>query len=242
MKILAIDTTASTAAAAITDGVHPIGAYTLNGTLTHSETMLPMLESLLHSAHLTPDDIDMFAVSAGPGSFTGVRIGVSVIKGLAFGRSKPCVAVSALEALAQNLDAYTAVCPSFYACPVMDARRKQLYCALFRWDRTADGGVCMTRVWEDDMLAASELSERLSSLDAPVIFVGDGCGVTEKEIHLANAHEAPDALRFPSGCSVARTALRLYEAAEDPASFTDLALKPSYLRPSQAERERSGEH
>ena len=239
MKILALDTTAVTAAAAVTEDAHPIGTYQQNGTLTHSETMLNMIENLLKNAHLTVDDIDLFAVSAGPGSFTGVRIGVSVIKGLAFGKNKPCVPVSALEALAGNLAPLAVLSVPFYACPVMDARRNQLYCALFRYDRDENGTVRRTRVWEDDMLSAAELSERLSASDAPVFFVGDGCRVTEREIRLSHAKEAPEALRWQNAYSVALTAQSIYEAAEDRSVFTDLLLKPSYLRPSQAEREKN---
>ena len=242
MKILALDTTAVTAACAVTDGTHPAGVYTQNGTLTHSETMLNMIENLLKNAHLTADEIDLFAVSAGPGSFTGVRIGVSVIKGLAFGKNKPCVPVSALEALAVNLAPLAEIETPFYACPVMDARRKQLYCALFRYDRNADGAVVRTRVREDDMLSSADLEALLAGLDAPVFFVGDGCRVTEREIHLPRAKEAPEALRWQNGYSVALTALETYEKAEDKSVFTDLTLKPAYLRPSQAEREKNGEN
>lgn len=240
MKILAIDTTAVTAAAALTEDEKPLGIAVQNGILTHSETMLNMVEHMLRNAHTSVDDIGLFAVSAGPGSFTGVRIGVSVIKGLAFGRTVPCVPVSALEALAENLRAAAALSGSpFYACPVMDARRSQLYTALFYYDKDASGNVTCTRVSEDETLAASALSDRLSALRYPVYFVGEGCRVTEKEIHLAHCREVPENIRYQSGYSVAVTAWRTYNAAQDKTVFTDLALKPTYLRPSQAERERA---
>ena len=201
-----------------------------------------MVENVLKNAQTDIADIDLFAVSAGPGSFTGVRIGVSVIKGLAFGKNKPCVPISTLEALAENLRPLCAVSGAFYACPVMDARRKQLYCALFRYDRNADGAVVRTRVREDDMLSSADLEALLAGLDAPVFFVGDGCRVTEREIHLPRAKEAPEVLRWQNGYSVALTALEAYEKAEDKSVFTDLTLKPTYLRPSQAEREKNGEN
>ncbi|MCQ2432505.1 MAG: tRNA (adenosine(37)-N6)-threonylcarbamoyltransferase complex dimerization subunit type 1 TsaB [Clostridia bacterium] len=240
MKILAIDTTAVTAAAALTEDFAPIGVYTQNGTMTHSETMLNMVENTLKNAQATVDDVDLFAVSAGPGSFTGVRIGVSVIKGLAFGKNKPCVPVSTLEALAENLRPLTVTADSFYACPVMDARRNQLYQALFLFAHDVEGNVTMTRITEDCMIAAKDLEKELEALTLPVIFVGEGCRVTEREIHLPGAKEAPLPLRYQSALSVASAAKRIYDAAEDKSGFTDLLLKPSYLRPSQAEREKNG--
>lgn len=240
MKILAIDTTAVTAAAALVEDGHILGTYQQNGTLTHSETMLNMVENLLANAKVTPDDIGMLAVSAGPGSFTGVRIGVSIIKGLAFGKGIPCVPVSTLDALSENLrPAAEALGCDFYACPVMDARRAQVYCALFRYETDAAGNTVKTRIWEDDMLSAQALSERLAELTLPVLFVGEGCRVTEKEISLPHCREVPESLRYQNGVSVASAAERLYAVAEDPSVYTDLALKPTYLRPSQAERERS---
>ena len=240
MKILAIDTTAVTAAAALVEDGQILGTYQQNGTLTHSETMLNMVENLLANAKVTPDMLDMLAVSAGPGSFTGVRIGVSIIKGLAFGRDIPCVPVSTLDALSENLRPMAeALGHDFYVCPVMDARRSQVYTALFLYETDGDSNTVKTRVWEDDMLSAAELSERLSSLALPVLFVGEGCRVTEREIHLPHCEEAPALLRYQNGVSVAAAALAVYEAAQDKSAFTDLALKPTYLRPSQAERERA---
>lgn len=127
MLILAMDSTAVAASVALlTDGA-PLAAFHLDNGNTHSETLLPMVESVLRCTGKTVDDIDLFAVSAGPGSFTGVRIGVATVKGLAFGKGKPCVGVSTLEALAENL-----VPTGGLLCPVMNARRGQVYNALFR--------------------------------------------------------------------------------------------------------------
>lgn len=250
MKILAIDTTAITAAAALVEDSKPVGWDVQNGTLTHSETMLNMIENLLQNSHTAIDDLDLLAVSAGPGSFTGVRIGVSIIKGLAFGKHIPCIPVSTLEALAENLAPHAALLSAasgtngfapFYACPVMDARRSQLYTAIFRYETDASGKIVCTRITKDDMLSAEALSAQLSRLDAPVYFVGEGCRITEKEIspYLPHCAEVPECIRYQSGYSVARVAKRIYEAAEDQTIFSDIALKPIYLRPSQAERERS---
>ena len=126
MKILGIDTTAKTATAAIVEDGRLIAITVLNTPNTHSVTLLPMIDGLLKSAGLTLNDIDVFSCSVGPGSFTGVRIGTSAIKGLAYANGKPCVGVSSLEALAMNVTAEDGI-----ICPVMDARRGQLYNALF---------------------------------------------------------------------------------------------------------------
>ncbi len=238
MKILSIDTTAVTAACALCDGEILLASYQQNGGLTHSETMLSMVEHMLASAKTAIEDIDLFAVSAGPGSFTGVRIGVSLVKGLAFAAKKPCVPVSTLEALAENLRPLAAVDKPFYACPVMDARRSQLYNALFLCERDASGVVHMTRLTEDRVISSEELQKALADLPHPVIFAGEGCRVTERELCLPHAREAAPALRYQNGYSVAMAALRKYEAAEEGTAFDDLTLAPTYLRPSQAEREK----
>lgn len=124
MKILAIDTSATVASAALCENDEPIAVYSQKSGLTHSQTMLPMIRDLMRNAGVTIDDIDMMAVSAGPGSFTGVRIGISTVKGLAFGKNKICVGVSTLEAMARGIASF---CTDALICPVMDARRGQLY-------------------------------------------------------------------------------------------------------------------
>ena len=130
MKILALDSTAIVSTVAICEDEKLLAQFTINNGNTHSETLLPMIEASLKVLKLTTDDIDLFACSAGPGSFTGVRIGAATIKGLAFNRNKPCAPVSSLDALAHNL-LYT----NGIVCPVMNARRSQLYNALFLCDR-----------------------------------------------------------------------------------------------------------
>ena len=233
MKILAIDTTAKTAAAAITDGERLLASATLNNPGTHSVTVLPTVETLLRGASLTFSDIDMFAVSAGPGSFTGVRIGVSLVKGLAFGTDKPCVGVSSLEALARNLTAVNGL-----ICPVMDARRNQLYNALF----TCENGT-ITRLTEDRLITADELGEELRGYaeSRPVYFVGDGYGIAVSMIDCPNILPTPEPLRWQNGYSVAMAALEKYSSAlsspDEIAQFTASSLSPVYLRASQAERE-----
>jgi universal bacterial protein YeaZ len=211
MLILAIDTTALTASAAVTDDEKLIGLYTLNTSLTHSETMLPMVENLLHNSKISIKDIDKFACSAGPGSFTGVRIGISVIKGLAFGKDKPCVGVSTLEALAYNLNGFDGI-----ICPVMDARRSQVYNALFRNGE---------RLCEDRLITVDELYEDIKKYDEKIYYTGDGY----KLIHY-NETITPEILKYQNAYSVA-------QCASKEKCVTDIELSPVYLRASQAERE-----
>ena len=225
MIILSLDTSATVASAALCDGERLLAEYTLNNGNTHSETLLPMVESLLTHFGITTDDIDIFASSTGPGSFTGVRIGVATLKGLAFGKNKPCVSVSTLEAIAENLCVHKGL-----ICPVMNARRSQVYTALFRSD-----GEKLTRLMPDSAISIAELDEALSKYGEPIAFCGDGYDITLAALEKTQSYPVPERLRHQSAYSVAQVALRNYLAK----NYTDDAkLTVTYLRPSQAERER----
>ena len=228
MKILALDSSALVASVALCEDETLLGEITLNNGNTHSETLLPMIEFLLSNASLTVNDIDLFAVSNGPGSFTGVRIGVATVKGLAFGTEIPCIGVSTLEALAHRLASEDGL-----ICPVMNARRKQVYTALFR----AENGT-LTRLMPDSAIAITELDERLSAYSSPVRLVGDGYEITEPLLTHPIRPVAPY-FRSQNAYSVAQIA-RLKYLPEAVAS--DTALSPVYLRLSQAERERAERH
>ena len=226
MKILAIDTTANTASVAVLENVTLLALQTANAKNTHSEVLLPMIKSCLDSVKLTAADIDAFACSVGPGSFTGVRIGAATIKGLAFGTDKPCIGVSSLEALAENLNGFNGV-----VCPAMNARRGQVYSALFRM---ADGAC--TRLTEDDCVMADYVAELLSAYDEPVYFTGDGADLMRKATaENKSVRTTPELLLYQNGYSVGVCAYRKLMAGE---TGTDLALAPVYLRKPQAERER----
>ena len=226
MKILSLDTSATVASVAISDDSTPLAEYTLNAKNTHSETLLPMIEAALNALSLKVSDIDLFALSAGPGSFTGVRIGAATVKGLAFASGKPCVEVSTLEALAQNL-----VIKEGLICPVMNARRSQVYTALFR-----SNGKELTRLMPDSALSIEELDSILAEYDEPISLVGDGYEITERGFSKTKLLFVPDALRLQSALSVAVIALKKHESGE---ACTDSSLSVNYLRPSQAERERA---
>ena len=225
MKILALDSTAKVASVALCEDAQLLGEVTLNNGNTHSQTLLPMVEFLLDKFDLAPTDVDLFAVAAGPGSFTGVRIGAATVKGLAFGQKKPCAGVSTLEALAYNLCDHEGL-----ICPVMNARRQQVYTALFR---AKDGR--LERLMPDSAIAITELDERLSKYDEPVRLCGDGYDVT---LPLLTHAVIPTSERYrhQSAYSVAQIARKMHGSGE---LCTDITLSPIYLRLSQAERERA---
>ncbi|NLE13747.1 MAG: tRNA (adenosine(37)-N6)-threonylcarbamoyltransferase complex dimerization subunit type 1 TsaB [Clostridiales bacterium] len=227
MIVLAIDTTALTASAALTEDGRLLGLITINAGLTHSETILPAVEQLLNFTRKKISDLGLIAVTVGPGSFTGVRIGVATVKGLAFERDIPCAPVSTLEALARNLNGFEAHRDSIIV-PVMDARRSQLYNAIFRGRQ---------RLTEDRLISADELKTELGTYDAEeILLVGDGCEVARRTIYLPALHEVPEYARWQNAASVAECGLELYNAG---GAVSAAELLPLYLRMSQAERERA---
>ena len=236
MLILALDSTALVGSVALCrDDGHLLAEYTLNTGNTHSETLLPTVEFVLKSCGVTVDDVDLFACTAGPGSFTGVRIGAATVKGLAFGKEKPCVGVSTLEALATNARAFDGI-----ICPCMNARRQQVYNALFE---CRDGK--LTRLCEDRALAIRELLRDVSQYapEKKIYLVGDGAELVMDFDEGGENFPALDdcmilleeRLRNQSGYSVALVALDAYR---NRLTCTDTELAPVYLRPSQAERVR----
>ena len=227
MRILALETSAKAVSAAVTeDGKVLCSGYQDTG-LTHSRTLMPIVEAMLKNTGLTVQDCDAVAVAAGPGSFTGIRIGVSAAKGLAFAADKPCAAVSTLEAMAWPLAHLEGD-----LCAVMDARRHQVYNARFR----AAGGR-LERLCPDRAVGLDALADELKKSGNPQFLVGDGallCYTTLKELGL-DIRLAPPHLRHQSAWGVARCALELTRAGR----LTDAAgLTPNYHRLSQAERER----
>ena len=228
MYILALDSTAVAATVALCDDQKLLSLTTVENGNTHSQTLLPMVEQTIARFELRPADIELFACSAGPGSFTGVRIGASTIKGLAFGTSIPCIGVSTLEALAQNLIGFEGI-----LCPVMNARRNQVYNALFE----CKNGV-ITRLCEDRAIALDALDEELAAMpDQPIYLVGDGYDLAAAQLkeRVDRIRPTPVLLRTQNAYSVAQIALALYQSG---VRTNDRELVPVYLRPCQAERER----
>ena len=228
MIILAFDGTAKCASCAVLCDEVCLGKYNIDNGLTQSELLLPMAESLMKSLKLDFSDVELFATSVGPGSFTGVRIGAALVKGLAFGRNIPCAEVSTLEALAENARGLRGI-----IVPAMDARRGQVYTAIFRCD-----GENLTRLCEDMAISIADLGERLREFEGESIYLtGDGYDVAKRNLDAMGlvTENTPTALRNESAASVARVALRQYKEGK---TVSDTQLSPTYLRLPQAERER----
>ena len=223
MLILAFESTAKASSAALVRDGKLISQFSQCSGLTHSRTLLPMGEDMLKNAELTLQDVDLIAVAHGPGSFTGVRIGVSMVKGLAWAADKPCVGVSTLEAMAWH-----GLAAGGLICPVMDARRSQVYNALFRME---DGRP--VRLTEDRPIALTELAEELRAYKERVFLVGDGAELSFRTLSALGlpCDLAPENLRMQSAWGVAMAAMDKEPGSAD-------SLLPVYLRLSQAERER----
>ena len=223
MLILAFESSAKAASVALCRDGHLISQYSQCSGLTHSRTLLPMAEDMLKNAELKLQDVDLIAVAHGPGSFTGIRIGVSTVKGLAWAGEKPCVGVSTLEAMAWH-----GLAAGGIVCPVMDARRSQVYNALFE---IRDGRP--QRLCPDRPIALSELAEDVKKLDAPVFLVGDGASITKDYFDAQGipCRVAPENLLWQDAWGVAMAAMDKTPGNAD-------SLLPVYLRLSQAERER----
>ncbi|MBO5262376.1 MAG: tRNA (adenosine(37)-N6)-threonylcarbamoyltransferase complex dimerization subunit type 1 TsaB [Clostridia bacterium] len=220
MKILALDSTANTSTVAVLEDGKLLASFTANINNTHSETLLPMVKSVLETLKISVDDIDAFAVSEGPGSFTGVRIGVATVKGLAFGKNKKCVGVSTIEALSQNLEGFEGI-----ICPIMNARRGQVYTGAF-----LNG----ERIVEDRCMLLCDLIQVLEGYGEPIYFVGDGYPLIEGMENDKFRH-TPEHLRYQSAFSVGKVAYQKILSGE---YTTDEKLRVEYLRKAQAERER----
>ena len=228
MLILAFETSAKAASAALLEDGKLLGESYQNTGLTHSQTLMLMAEQLLSQCGKTVADVTAAAVAAGPGSFTGVRIGVAAAKGFAWGREIPCYGVSTLEAMALSLGAYQG-----YVCPCMDARRSQVYNALFYVNRGA-----LERVSEDRAISLAELGEELKSLNEPIFLVGDGSNLCYNTLleSVPNLVLPPEHRMHQRASGVALAARKQVEVG-DPGDAN--ALTPNYLRLSQAERERA---
>ncbi len=228
MKILAFDSTAKIASVAVTDGDRLLGQYNIDNGLTQSELLLPMAENLLKALKLSYSNIELIAVAVGPGSFTGVRIGVALAKGIAFSKNIPCVAVSTLDELCENISPLRGI-----LAPCMDARRAQVYNALYRSDSSG-----LTRLTPDRAISLSELANELRAFEGEDIYIaGDGYDVAKKALSADGIKlaDTPPLLIAENAYSCARVALKKYNAGE---VLTDTELAPTYLRLPQAERER----
>ena len=227
MLILAFETSAKAASVALLEGNKLLAESYQNTGMTHSQTLMVMAEDMLRQCGKTARDVDAVAVAEGPGSFTGVRIGVAAAKGFAWGREIPCYGVSTLEAMAESLGVYEG-----YICPVMDARRSQVYNALFEVSRGK-----ITRLREDRAISLQDLGEDVKNLDKPVFLVGDGSNLCYNTLS-----ERVPSLVLPPEHRLHQRAVGVGLVAArqigNGISGDAAALTPNYLRLSQAERER----
>lgn len=215
--LLSLDSSAVTASVALTDGDRVIKSEFVNSGLTHSETLLPMVKRVMGDNEFS--SLDAVAITAGPGSFTGVRIGVATVKGIAFAGNIPCYGVSTLEAIAYNF-----VDENCVVCAVMDARRMQFYNAIFK----VENGI-VSRFTPDRAISIDDLREELKQYDS-VIIAGDGAALCSQNIALDNCKIAADDKIYQNALSVAI-------CVKNKKAIAPSALMPVYLRQSQAERE-----
>jgi tRNA threonylcarbamoyladenosine biosynthesis protein TsaB len=224
---MSFDTSSLAASVSISDSERLIGEYYCDARLTHSQTIMPMAENLLKNTRTSINDIDLFAVTKGPGSFTGLRIGLSAVKGIAQITEKPCLGISTLESLSYNLVGCKGI-----SCAVMDARCSQVYTAMFDLD---NGNARLT---PDEAISLEELQKRIKDIKKSIILVGDGAMLCYNSFgkDLDNVSIAPSALRLQHSYSTAVAAQKHLADGEKPIQAEELL--PSYLRLSQAERER----
>ena len=224
MKILAVDSSAKSASAAVTQDEKLVAESFVNVGLTHSETLMPMIHSVLKNAGTDIKDIDAFCVTVGPGSFTGIRIGISAVKGLAQPRNKPCFGISTLDAMAYNSEVFNGI-----ICCVMDARCSQVYNALYKCS-----GKLIKRLTPDVAISLEELYNILKEFNDNILLTGDGAQISYSYLkdRLANVYLACEQTRFQRAYGAVSAALKLQA---EPCGAAEL--NPVYLRPSQAERE-----
>ncbi len=238
MLILALDTSATTATVALLEDGVSVGAFHIYNKLTHSEKLLPMIDALLSFVKKTIDDIDLIAVCSGPGSFTGVRIGVSCVKGLAFSKNIPIASVSTLEALAHNFLLFAPQKDErVIICPCMDARRDELYSAIFSFD-----GENIVRLCDDMAISCEDLLLKLQQDGAKVYLLGDGgekmYKFLERTAPSFKFSSVPDIMCMQNAQSVGAVGYKKFLEND---TVTAESLACSYLRQSQAERNYKGE-
>lgn len=225
MIILAVDSSAVAASAALVQDGKVIGEFYINTKLTHSQTLMPMIHDVLSCTQTDLNSVDLFAVSAGPGSFTGIRIGIASVKGLAMPKNKPCAGVSTLEAIAHNLDHLSGT-----VCAVMDARCGQVYNAVF-----LANGKYVERLTPDRAVSVENLAIECKNYKKPLFLVGDGAKLCYNNtgFKTLGAVLPPEPLIYQRACGVAKAAQTVFAQGK---AVSPAGLLPVYLRPAQAQR------
>lgn len=234
MKIAALDSSGLVASVAVLEDDTLVAEYTVNHKKTHSQTLLPMLDEIKHMVELSLGTLDAVAVAAGPGSFTGLRIGSATAKGLAMTLGIPVVPVPTLDALAYNLYGTDKL-----ICPIMDARREQVYTGLYEFQQKEDGNYDLYRLNEQCAVPIDEIARRINMFDRETILLGDGVPVFKeqlKQLLQVPFTYAPAHLSRQRAAAVAAWGMELYKRGVKESAAEH---KPDYLRVSQAERERN---
>lgn len=232
MRVLAIDSSCTSASCAILNDNKLEAEILLNHKLQHSVILFPMIEQILRMAEITIDDIDGVGVSGGPGSFTGLRIGVAMAKGIVQGGNKKFAAISSLDAMAFQQGGFDGT-----ICPIMDALRNNVYTALYKWDKGK-----LEQFYDYNAIQIDEVIEELIKRNEKVIFCGDGVSLHRETIlqKLKDlAYFAPSSLSLPRASSIAELALMKFNKGLEDSIYT---YSPIYLRKPQAEREYEKKH
>ncbi len=228
MKILAVDSSSATASVALTDDKKIIAEYFINAGLTHSQTLAPMIDSVLKNLKIEPMEIDLYASTNGPGSFTGLRIGMATVEAMALANNKLCFGVSSLEALAYNINNSENI-----ICACMDARRGQVYNALFKLKNNQ-----LVRLTEDRSILIKDLAEELKNLNCNIEIVGDAAELCYNSTDINSLGSKcillPEKNRYIKASSVALAALKTFDSKHD--LNTELDLKVNYIKIPQAQR------
>lgn len=220
MKILAIDSSSTPASVAITENEALLGEFTVNIKRTHSEKLLPLIDMLLDTVNIAASDIDAYAISAGPGSFTGLRIGMSAAKLMAQVSKKPLIAISTLESLAMNVNTFDG-----YICPMIDARNNTVYSSLY----LCENGI-LTEKEKPDAISVADLAQKLQSADKKVLI----CGEYSKYADMfSDTAKAPEHLSYQRAASCAVLAYKMLQSG---ANTSPNEVTPMYIRDSQAEQ------
>lgn len=225
MIILAIDTTSHAASIALINEERLIGEYTSNAKLSHLQKLIPMIEDLLEKCELSIEDVQGIAVSEGPGSFTGIRIGISTAKALAQVKNIPIVNVPTLEAMAYNVPYYSGI-----VCPILDARRQQVYSGAYQWENNR-----CKEIVKPSAYAIEELIEQIKDYNN-ILFLGDG--VSTYKTHIVEklgqkAKFADSYIKYQKASSVGQLSIQLFKEGKQKPYYD---IKPNYLRKSEAER------
>ncbi len=227
MKLLAVDSSSLTASVAVIEDEKIIAEFFINAGLTHSQTLAPMIDGVIKNLSLKLDELDFFAVTNGPGSFTGLRIGMATIKGMALALGKPCVGVSSLLAAAYGLKDFYGIVS---AC--MDARRGEVYNAVFK-----SSGAAISRLTEDRSISIDQLAEEFKNYNCKIKLVGDGAemcyNILARDYKLSQIELTSEGQRYVRASQVGFAALKDYISGK---LVTAANIKPNYLRVSQAER------